>query len=169
MRRTVSLDSFQRGIGMLIRRRRRRFVPAGFYHRSPHVRRRSHRLPDLPSSPRFQSAADQPDDGLLNELKHAQVALGIAEYHLRLWRANSVTGNVPFRVYRAYAAHEAVHEAGGIIDRIAEMLRIEVSGTLETPRINHSSQVHNEAPPTGHAVPREWVAVVRRVDSGGAE
>lgn len=124
--------------------------------------------PDLPSSPSFQPAADQPDR-LLDELNQAQVALGIAEYHLRLWRANSVTGNVPFRAYRAYAAHEAVHEAGGIIGRIAEMLRIEVAGTMETPRINHSSQVHTEASPTGHAAHREWVAVVQHVDSGGAE
>jgi hypothetical protein len=123
---------------------------------------------DLPSSPSVQPAANQPDR-LLAELYQAQVALGIAEYHLRLWRANSATGNMPFRAYRAYAAHEAVHEAGGIIDHIAEMLRIEAAGTLTTPRINHSSQVHAETSPTGHAAHREWISIVQRVDSGGAE
>jgi len=124
--------------------------------------------PDLPSSPNAQPAADQPDR-LLAELYQAQVALGIAEYHLRWWRANFATGNMPFRAYRSYAAHETVHEAGGIIDRIAELLRIEAAGTLTTPRIKNFSQVHTEASLTGRAAHREWVAIVPHVDSGGAE
>lgn len=101
-------------------------------------------FPDPPSLPSFQPATDQPD-GLLAELHQAQVALGIAEYHLRLWLANSATGNMPFRAYRAYAAHEAVHEAGGIVGRIAEMLRIEAVGTLEIPHPDHSAQTHADS------------------------
>jgi hypothetical protein len=87
----------------------------------------------------LQPAAAHPG-GLLAELYQAQVALGAAEYHHRLWFANSATENVPFRAYRAYAAQEAVHEAGGIIDRIAELLRIEAAGTLAIPYPDHSAQ-----------------------------
>lgn len=97
--------------------------------------------PGLPSSPGSQPATGQPD-GLLAELYQAQAALGIAEYHLRLWLANSVTGNMPFRAYRSYAAREAVNEAGEIIDRIAEMLRLEVAGTLAIPHLGNSTQAH---------------------------
>ncbi len=135
--------------------------------------------PDPPSLPTFKPAADQ-TDGLLAELSQAQVALGIAEYHLRLWRANSATGNMPFRAYRAYAAHEAAHEAGEIIDRIAEMLRNDAAGTLTIPHRDHSAQIHNEESPTDaarcepacsgdHAAHREWVSIVQRVGSGGVE
>ncbi len=135
--------------------------------------------PDPPSFPSFRPSADQPD-GLLAELHEVQAALVIAEYHIRLWRANSATGNMPFRAYRAYAAHEAVHEAGRVIDRIAEMLRIEATGTLTTPYLDHFTHIHAEASPTdaarcepacsgGHAAHREWVAIVQHVDSGGAE
>jgi hypothetical protein len=107
--------------------------------------------PTLPSSPSFQPAADQ-SDGLLVELNQVQVELGIAEYHPRLRRADSVT-----------------HETGGIVDRIAEMLRIEAAGTPTTPRIKDFPQVHAEASPTGHAARRNLVAIVPHVDSGGTE
>lgn len=100
----------------------------------------------------------------------------IAEYNIRLWRANSVTGNA----YGVYAAHEALDEAGRVIDRIAEMLRIEEDGTLTTPHLDHSAQVNAEVSPTDaacrepvysgdHVALREWVAVVQHVDSGGVE
>lgn len=104
--------------------------------------------PDPPSLPIFSPSADEAD-GLLAELYQAQAALRIAEYHLRLWRANSATGNMPFRAYRAYAAHEAMGEAGEIVDRISAQIRTEVSPV--------------------DAAHREFVSIVQRVDSGGVE
>lgn len=85
--------------------------------------------PHPPSFPSFRPSADQAD-GLFAELHEAQAALAVAEYHISLLRANSATGNMPFRAYRAYAAQEAAHEAGRVIDRVAEMLRIEAAGPL---------------------------------------
>jgi len=134
---------------------------------------------EYPYPPSFRPSTVQPDE-LLAELHEVQAALEIAEYHIRLWRANSVTGNIPFRAYRAYAAHEALDEAGRAIDCLAESLRIEAAGTLTTPHLDHCAQLHAEASPTDaarcepacsgdHAARREWVAIVQHVDSGGAE
>lgn len=135
--------------------------------------------PDPPSLPTFPPSADEAD-GLLTELYEAQAALRIAEYHLRLWRANSATGNMSFRAYRAYAAHEAVRETGEIIDRIEQMLRIEAAGTLKIPNADNFAQIHTEASLTDatrgepacrddNAAQREWVSIVQRIDSGGVE
>ena len=135
--------------------------------------------PDPPRYPSFRPSAVQPDE-LLVELHEVPAALEIAEYHIRLWHANSVPGNMPFRAYRAYAAHEALDEAGRVIDCLAETLRIEAVGTLTTPTTGPFRQIYAEASPTDaarcepacsgdHAARREWVAIVQHVDSGGAE
>lgn len=135
--------------------------------------------PDPPSVPAFPPSVDEAD-GLLAEVYQAQAALRIAEYHIRLWRANSATGNMSFRAYRTYAAHEAAHEAGEAIERIAEMLRIEATDTLEIPLQGNSAQIKTEVSPTDsarceparsedHSAHREWVSVVQRVGSGGVE
>lgn len=70
--------------------------------------------------------------------------------------------------------------AGEIIDRIAEILRIEAAGTLTIPHLDNSAQIRTEVSPTGaarcepacsgdHAAHRELVSIVQRVDSGGVE
>ncbi|MGH3774619.1 MAG: hypothetical protein ACRDRR_02600 [Pseudonocardiaceae bacterium] len=135
--------------------------------------------PDPPSVPTFPPFVDEAD-GLLAEVYQAQAALRIAEYHIRLWRANSATGNMSFRAYRSYAAHEAVHEAGEVIGRIAEMLRIEVIDTLTIPHQGNSAQIITEVSPTDpvrrepacsddHDAHRERVSIVQRVGSGGVK
>lgn len=111
---------------------------------------------DNPAPPRFPPLEDQPDE-LLAELHQAQVALRTAEYHLRLWRANSATGNI--RAYRAYAAHEALDEAGRVIDCIAETLLIEAAGTLTTPYLGHPAQIRTEVSPTDAAAANQRAAV----------
>ncbi len=103
--------------------------------------------PDPPTLPSFQPSADKPG-GLLAELHEAQGALATAEYHIRLWRANSATGNMPFRAYRAHAAHEALHEAGRVIDCIAKMLLFEATGALTTQQVGHSAEICTEVSPT---------------------
>jgi hypothetical protein len=45
----------------------------------------------------------------------------------------------------SYAAHEALHEAGKTIDRIAETLRLETLRTLTTQHLSHSAQIYTEA------------------------
>lgn len=99
------------------------------------------RPPDLPS---FQPSADRPD-GLLAELRAAHIALGIAEDHIRLWRASStMTGNIFFRSRLPHIAHEALDEAGEAIERTAELLRIQANGTLD-----HAAQI-DYTEPIGH-------------------
>lgn len=82
---------------------------------------------DYPYS--FPPSPDQPDR-LLTELHEAQVALTIAEYHIRSWRADPTPGHPPLSL--SYLAHEALHEAGQLVDRIAEMLKIQACGTRAT-------------------------------------
>lgn len=62
--------------------------------------------------PRFPLPPGQPDQ-LLSELHEAQNALAIVEHY----------------VYSS-VAHESLHEARNIIDRVIEMLRIEVAGPI---------------------------------------
>ncbi len=55
--------------------------------------------------------------------------------------ANSATRDMPLFTYRSYAAHESLYEAGRAIGRVAEMLRIEATGTLTTRHLDHSVQL----------------------------
>ncbi len=94
--------------------------------------------PDLPSC---QLSADRPDE-FLAELRAAHIALGIAEDHIRLWRASSsMTGDLLFRSRLPYIAHEALYEASKAIDRTAELLRIQALG--------HDAQI-DYTEPIGH-------------------
>jgi hypothetical protein len=131
--------------------------------------------PDPPSSPSFQSSADKLD-GLLSELHEVQVALVIVECHVRLRRANSATGDIPFRGYRSYA----LYDAGRVIDRVAETLRIEAACMMTAQRRDHSAQLYAEVSltdavrcePVGseaHEAHREWIEMGEHVDSGGAK
>lgn len=86
------------------------------------------------NSPSSPPTTDKPDK-LLIELHEAHIALMAAERHIRLWRANSVPGNarnVPISQRLCYTAHEALHEAGQALGRVAETLRIEVKTCLPT-------------------------------------
>lgn len=134
--------------------------------------------PAPPHFPGFPPSEDQPD-GLLAELHEVQAALAVAEYHIRLWRSNTATGNRQFRAYRAYAAHEALDEAGRVIDCIAETLLIDAAGTL-TPHLGHPAQIVTEVSPTDaarrepacsgdHTTRREWVTIVQHFDPAGTE
>jgi hypothetical protein len=78
--------------------------------------------------PHFPLLPGQPDR-LLSELHEAQTALAIVEYHVNCWLAYPFTGNAPPSRHHSYAAHEALHEAREIIDRVIEELRIQVAGT----------------------------------------
>lgn len=99
--------------------------------------------------PRCPPPADKPD-GLLAELHEAQALLVFAEYHIRLWCANSVTGHTSLRPRLSYAAHEALYDAGKIIANIAELLRIHANGTLPTPQGN-AAQIYVRASQTDGA------------------
>ena len=101
--------------------------------------------PHSPSSPSFPSSADKPD-GLLADLYEAQITLVIAEHHIRLWRENSAPGNRLFCQRNSCVAHEALHEAGKTIERVAETLKIQVNSTLATQQRN-SAHVYTESIP----------------------
>lgn len=90
----------------------------------------------------FPSSADKPDE-LLAELHEAQIALAIAEHHIRLWRTNSVTGNRPFRQHHSCVAHEALYETGKTIDRVAET---EDSGEWHATSVPAFRQMHMTMP-----------------------
>jgi hypothetical protein len=103
--------------------------------------------PDL-STPvtQFPPSADKPDR-LLTELHEAQLALTMAEHHVRLWRAKLATmGKVQYRPRVSYVAHQALHEAGRAIDDIAELLKIQAHGTRATQQGN-STHVYTPASP----------------------
>jgi hypothetical protein len=78
--------------------------------------------------PRFPLLPGQPDR-LLAELYEAQTALVTAEYYVSCWCAYPSTTETPSSTYQSSAAHEALHEALDIIDRVVEALRIQVAGT----------------------------------------
>ncbi len=104
--------------------------------------------PHPPGLLSFPSSTDKPDE-LLAELHEAQIALAIAEHHIRLWRTNSVTGNRPFRQHHSCVAHEALYESGKTIDRVAEMLKIQVNSTQ--PACQPSANAHDHADRLGRS------------------
>jgi hypothetical protein len=77
-------------------------------------------------SPRFPLLPGQPDR-LLAELHEAQTALAIVDHYMSCRNVYPFTGNAPPSRWRSYAAHDALREACGIIDRLVEELRIQVA------------------------------------------
>ncbi len=101
-----------------------------------------------PATPvtQFPLPADQ-SDRLLTELHEAQLALAIAEYHIRLWHAKFATmSKVQFRPRLSNVAHQALHETCGAIDHIAELLKIQAHGTRATQQGN-SAHIYTQASP----------------------
>lgn len=76
--------------------------------------------------PRFPLLPGQPDR-LLAELHEAHIALAIVEHYVSCWQARPSTQKPPPSRHHPYAAHEALHEARNIIDRVIEQLRIQVA------------------------------------------
>jgi hypothetical protein len=77
--------------------------------------------------PRFPLPPGQPDE-LLSELHEAQNALAIVDRYFNLWSTYPSTKETPSSGHHSYVAHEALHEARNIIERVVEVLRIEVAG-----------------------------------------
>jgi hypothetical protein len=101
--------------------------------------------PDLPRLLSVPPSPAQPDR-LVIELQEARAALAVAGYHIKAWRADPTPEHPPLSL--PYLAHEALHQAGQLIDRIAEMLTIQAWGTRATQQ-SHSAQPLTTAPPTG--------------------
>jgi hypothetical protein len=128
--------------------------------------------PAPPSVPRCPPWTEEPD-ALLAELCETQIALGIAECHIRLWRRlwhASSEGHAASRV-PSYVAHEALSEAGRAIDRIAEMLRREIAATSTLRISDHSVQTPSLPANGGHvrvegASATEQVAIRHQVNPG---
>lgn len=101
--------------------------------------------PDLSTQiTQFLPSAGKPDK-LLTELHEAQLALAIAEHHIRRWRAQFATmGKFQFRPCFSCEAHRALHEAGRAIDDIAELLKIQAHGTRATQQ-GDSVPIYTEA------------------------
>lgn len=93
--------------------------------------------PDPPAQvTQLHPSVDKPDR-LLTELHEAQLALAIAEHHIRRWRAKFATmSKAQFRPRLSCIALEALAEAGGAIDHIAELLKIQAHGTRATQQGN---------------------------------
>lgn len=77
--------------------------------------------------PRFPLLPGQPDR-LLAELHEAQTALAIVEHYVGHCCGYPSTEETPSGEYHLHAVHEALHEAREIIDRVVEILRIQVAG-----------------------------------------
>jgi hypothetical protein len=63
---------------------------------------------------------------LVDEVHDAQVALAVAARYL----SSGSQKMTPYATYHSCATHEALHEARKAIDRVIEMLRAEVAGSL---------------------------------------
>jgi hypothetical protein len=75
----------------------------------------------------------------------------MAEQYIIVWRRASAHGGNLISAYHSYAAHEALHEARKIVDRVAELLRIEVAAVhAGANRQQHDCQP-SEACLQGHA------------------
>lgn len=75
-------------------------------------------------------AAAAPFAELLDELRDAQTALAVAEHRISFWRECPVTEEASCAAYRSYEAHETLLEARNVIDRVVEIVRLEVANTL---------------------------------------
>lgn len=95
----------------------------------------------------FPLSLDQAD-ALVAELNQAHITLAMAAQYIIVWRRASAHGGNLISAYHSYAAHEALHEARKIVDRVAELLRNEVAAV----HAGANRQQHDCQPSTAHPV-----------------